>query len=141
MTQYITSKTKLSNSKLNELKSGIKNGTKVTFINVVGNYNHESDFVHKLLLTNTHILRLHKALANNSSANIKLSKTQLHKIGQLGGFIGRFLGPLIKTGSFLIQNVLKPLAKSVLIAVGLTVVAETDAAIHKRMFGSDCSPS
>ena len=41
----------------------------------------------------------------------------------------------------LIRNILKPLAESVLIAVGLTVAAATDAAIHKRMFGSGCSPS
>ena len=38
-----------------------------------------------------------KAFSNASSANIKLSKTQVHKIGQSGGFLGRLLGPLIKT--------------------------------------------
>ena len=37
-----------------------------------------------------------KAFANNSTANIKLSKTQLHKIGQSRGFLGRLLGPLLK---------------------------------------------
>ena len=46
----------------------------------------------KFLLTNTHIPMLRKAFANTSSANIKLSKTQLHKIGQSGGFLGRLLG-------------------------------------------------
>ena len=48
--------------------------------------------------------------SDGSSANIKLSKTQLHKIGQSGGFLGRILGPLLKTGMPLIKNVLKPLA-------------------------------
>ena len=68
------------------------------------------------------------------SANIKLSKT---KIGRSGGFLGRLLGPLPKTGLPLIGNVLKPLAKSVLIPLGLTTAASaTDAAIHKKMFGS-----
>ena len=66
-----------------------------------------------MLLTNTQVSKLRKAFANNSSANIKLSKTQLHKIGQSGGFLGRPLGPLLKTGLPLIGNVLKPLAKSV----------------------------
>ena len=81
-------------------------------------------------------MRLYKAFANNSSANIKLSKTQLHKIGQSGGFLGRLLGPLFKTGLPLMKNVLKPLAKSVLIPSGLTAAAATDAAIQKKIFGS-----
>ena len=68
-----------------------------------------------------------------------MSKTQLHKIGQPGGFLGRLLGPLLKTGLPLIGNVLKPLAKSLLIPLGLTAAAAaaTDASIYKNMFGSD----
>ena len=61
----------------------------------------------------------------------------MHKIGESGGFLGRRLGPLLKTGLPLIKNVLKPLAKSVSIPLGLTAAAwATDAAIHKEMFGS-----
>ena len=60
----------------------------------------------------------------------------MHKIGQ-SGFLGRLLGPLLKTGLPLIGNVLKPLAKNVLTPLGLTALASaTDAAIHKKMFGS-----
>ena len=70
--------------------------------NVVGDSYAENNFPHKLLLTNTQVSKLRKTFANNSSANIKLSKTQLHKIGQSGGFLGRLLGPLRKTGSPLI---------------------------------------
>ena len=140
MTQYNTLNVKLSNSQLNKLKSGIKNGTEVTLkisSNVVGDSTDENNFPHKLLLTKTQVLRLHKPFANVSSANIKLSKTQLHKIGQSGGFLGRLLGPLLKTGLPLIGNVLKPLAKSVLIPLGLTAAASaTDAATHKKVFGS-----
>ena len=44
---------------------------------------------------------------NNSSANTKLSKTQLHKIGQSGGFLGILLGPLLKTGLPLMEDILK----------------------------------
>ena len=50
-----------------------------------------------MLLTNTQAPKLRKAFANNSSANIKLSKTQLHKIGQPGVFLDRILEPLLKT--------------------------------------------
>ena len=46
---------------------------------------------------------------------MKLSKTQLHKKGQSGGFLGRLIGPLVKTELPLIKNVLKQLAESVLI--------------------------
>ena len=94
-------------------------------------------FPHKLLLTTTHVTRLCKASANNSLPNIKLSKTQFHKIVQPGGFLGRLLGPLLKTGLPLIGNVLKTLIKSVLIPLGVTAVASgTDTAIHKKMFRS-----
>ena len=75
---------KLANSQLNQSKSGIENSAEVTLrlsSNVVGDYNDDTDFPHKLLLTNTQVLRLLKALANNSSANTKLSKTWFHKIG------------------------------------------------------------
>ena len=76
-------------------------------------------------------------MQNGSSDNIKLSKTQLHKVGQSRGFLGRILGPLLKTGLPLIGNVLKLLDKSFLIPLELTAAASaTDAAIHKKMFGS-----
>ena len=97
MTQYNTLNVKLSNSQLNKLNSGIKTGSEVTLkisSNVVGDSNDENNFPHKLLLTNAQVLKLRKAFANNSSANIKLSKTQLHKIGQSGGFLGRLLGKM-----------------------------------------------
>ena len=56
----------------------------------------------------------------------------MYKIGQLVGFLGRLLGPLLKTGLPWIGNVLKPLVK-----IGLTVAASAaDPAIDKKMFGS-----
>ena len=134
--------TQLNNElKGNKLKSAIKNGTKVNFSsNIVGDSNDENNFLHKLSLTNSQVLKLRKAFTNNSPANIKLSKTQLHKIVQSGGLLGRLLRPLLKPGLPLIGNVLKPLAKSdlVLIPLGLTLAASatTDAGIHKKMFGS-----
>ena len=56
---------------------------------------------------------------------------------ELGRFLGKLLGPLLKTGLPLIKNVIKPLVKSVLIPLGLTAVASAaDAGIHKKILGS-----
>ena len=126
MTQYNTLNVKLSNSQLTKLKSGIKTGTEVTLkisSNVIGDSNDENNFPQKLSLTFTQLSKLRKAFPNNSSANIKLSKTQLHKIGQSRRFLGRLLGPLLKTGLSFIGNVLKTLAKILLRPLGLTAAA------------------
>ena len=145
MTEYNTLNVKFSNSKLNKLKSETKNGTEITLkipSNIIGDSNDESNFPHTLLLTNAQVSRLRKAFGNNSSANNKLSKSQRHKTGQSGEFLGGLLEPLLKTGLSLLGNVFKPLAKSVLIALGLTAAAsKTDAAIHKKVFGSGTHPS
>ena len=100
----------MSNSQLNKLKSEIKNGTEVTFklsSNVIGDSNDENNFAHNFLLTNAQVSKLRKVFENDSSADIKLSKTQLHKIGKSGGFLGRLLRPLLKTGLPLMKNILK----------------------------------
>ena len=141
MTQHNTWNVKLSNFQLNKLKSGIENISEVTFkisSNIFGDSNNENNFPHKLLLTNTKSSKLRKGFANGSLTNIKLSKTQFHKIGHSRGLtLGRRLGSLLKTGLSLIGNVLKSLSKSVLIPLGLTTVAlATDAAIPKKIFGS-----
>ena len=76
----------MSNSKLNKLKLGIKNGTEVT-LNLSSNVIGDSRLIIciEFLLTDTQALRLRKALANNSSANIKLLKIQLSKLAQSRG--------------------------------------------------------
>ena len=87
-----------------------------------------------MLLTNTQVLRLRKAFANNSSANVKLLKTYLHKIGQSGRFLGRVLVPLLNPRLPLMKNLIKLIAKSVLILLVLTTPASaTHAAIHRKM--------
>ena len=65
--------------------------------NMIGNSNDETNFLHGLLLSNRQVANHRKAFVNNSSADIKLSKTQLSKVIQSGGFLGRFLGLLLKT--------------------------------------------
>ena len=93
----------------------------------------ETIFPHKLLLTNRQVSNLCKAFTNKSSTDIKLSKIQLSKMIQSGRFLGRLLGPLLKTGLPLMKNMIKPLAKSVLIPLGLTAAASAaDAGIHKK---------
>ena len=93
----------------------------------------ESNFSHKLLLTNIQVANIRKAFANNLATNIMQSKTQLFKMIQSGWFLGRYLGPLLKTGLPLIKNVIKSLAKGVLISLGLNAAASAaDAGIHKK---------
>ena len=115
MIQYNTVNVKLPNLQLNKLKCGIINGTGVILklsSNIVDDANGENNFPHKLLLTNTQVLKPCKAFANNLSTNIKLTKTQLYKIGQSGEFLDRPLRSLLKTGLLLMKNVLKPLVKT-----------------------------
>ena len=74
-------------------------------------------FCHELLLTNRQVANIRKAFANHSSIDIKLSKTQLSKMIQSGGFLGNLLGklagPLMKVAMPLAKNVLAPLGLSV----------------------------
>ena len=84
MTQHNTLNVKLSNSKFKKLTLEIKSDNEVTLkisSNIVDNSSDEDNFLHKLSLTNAQVSRLRKAFSNSSSANIKLSKAQLHKIG------------------------------------------------------------
>ena len=132
MTQYISLNVR-SNSQINKLKSEIKNGTDVVLrlsSNIIGNSDDETDFPHKLLLTNKQVANLRKPFANHISTDIKLSKAQLTKM-QKGGFL-RFLAPLLKFGLPLLKSVIKPLG-----ILGLTAAASaTDAVINKKILGS-----
>ena len=140
MTQYNSLNVKLSNSQLSKLNSSIKNETDVVLrisSNMVGNSNDNTYFPHELLLTNRQVANIRKAFANHSSTDIKLSKTKLSKMIQPGGFLGKLLGPLLKTGLPLMKSVIKPLAKSVLIPLGLTAAASAaNAGIHKKILGT-----
>ena len=111
MVQCNSLNVKLSHSQLNELKPAIKNKTQVVLrlsSNMTSNCDDKINFPYELLLTNRKVANLWKAFANNSSNDIKLSKTQLPKMIQSGGFLCRLLGPLLKTGLPLMKNVIKP---------------------------------
>ena len=98
--------------------------------NMIGNSDEETNFPHKLLLTNRQVAYLRKAFANHTSTDIKLSKAQLIKMRK-GGFL-RFLASLLKSGLPSLKSVIKPLGM-----LGLTAAASaTDAAINKKILGS-----
>ena len=98
---------------------------------MIGHSEDETNFPHKLLLTNRQVANLRKAFASQTTTDIKLSKTQLSKMIQSGGFLGGLLGSLLRTGLPLMKSVIKPLAKNLLIPLGLTATASAaDAAIH-----------
>ena len=89
---------KLSNWQLNKLKSAVKNETEVVLrlpSNMVGD--DKINFRHKLLLTNRQVANHRQDFENYSSTNIKLSKTQISKMIQPGGFLGTLLGSFLKT--------------------------------------------
>ena len=101
--------------------------------NTIGNSDDNTNFPHELFFTNRQVANLRKAFAKNTSTDIMLTKTQLSKMIQSGGFLGRLLGPLLRTGLPLIKSVIKPLAKNVLVPLGLTATASVaDAGMHKK---------
>ena len=139
MTQYNRLNTKLSNSQLNKLKPAIKNENDVVrlSLNMIGDSNDKTNFPHELLLTDRQVSSFRKAFSNNSSADLKFSKTQLSKMIQSEGFLGKLLDPLLKSGLSLMKSALTPLAKSVLIPLELTAAASAaDAGIHRKILGS-----
>ena len=92
MIQYNILNVKLSNSQLNKFNSAIKNEAEVVLrlsSNMIGD--DETNCPHKLLLSNRQVSNLRKAFATHSSTDIKSSKTQLSKVIQSGGFLGRLL--------------------------------------------------
>ena len=136
MTQYNSLNVKLSNSQLNKLKSSIKNETGVVLrisSNMVTDSNDNTNFPHELLLTNRQVANIRKAFAKNTSIDIKLSKTQLSKMIQSGGFLenllGKLAGPLMKVAMPLAKNVLAPLGIS-------AAMSAIDGSIKRKMFGS-----
>ena len=136
MTQYNSLNVKLSNSQLNKLKSVIKNETDVVLrisSGMVVSSNDNTNFPHKLLLTDRQVANVRKAFANNLSTDVKFSKSRLLKMSQSGGFLGNLLsklaGPLMKVAMPLAKNVLAPLRLS-------AAMSEIDGSIKKKMLDS-----
>ena len=136
MTQYSSLNVKLSNSQLKKVKSSIKNENDVVLrisSNMGSNSNDNTNFPHELLLTNRQVTNIRKAFAKDTSTDIKLSKTQLSKMIQSGGFLGNLLGKLAGP----LMKVAMPLAKNVLAPLGLSAaMSAIDGSIKKKMLGS-----
>ena len=132
MVEYIKVKVTLSDSQLKKLKDAVSSNTVTTLRTSLKMFN-EKKLPDELLLTTRQKTKIRNAFSNNTSTDINFSKAQINKIIQSGGFLGRLLGPLLKTGLPLIKNVIKPLAKSVLIPLGLTAAASAaDSGIQKK---------
>ena len=132
MVEYTKINCKLTNIQLNKLKKAVKSNEGATFRLGIKNVN-KDEFRHELLLTTTQNTKLRKAINNNLATDIKLSKAQIKKLIQSGGFLGKLLsklaGPLMK--------VAMPLAKNVLAPLGLTAATSAiDGSILKKMHGS-----
>ena len=132
MVKYSKVNCKLTNVQLNKLKKAVKSNEGATLRLGIKNFNKDED-PHELLLTTRQNTKFRNALNNNSTTDIKLSKTQIKKIIQSGGFLGKLLsklaGPLMK--------VALPLAKNVLAPLGLTAtMSAIDGSIQKKIHGS-----
>ena len=112
MVEYTKVNVKLSDSQIKKLKDAVKDNTGTTLRISLKMFN-GNDLPHELLLTTRQKAKIRNAFNNNTSTDLKLSKAQINKIIQSGGFLSRLLGPLLKKGLPLIKNVIKPLAKSV----------------------------
>ena len=112
MVEYTKINIKLTNLQLNLFKKAVKDNKGETLRIGAKNFNKE-DLPHELLLTIRQTTKLRNAVNNNMSIYIILSKAQIKKIIQSGGFLGSLLsklsGPLMKVGMPLVKNVLAPL--------------------------------
>ena len=131
MVQYNTVKAKLSNAQLNKLKSTVKRneGTTLKMNTRMFNGNNVPD---ELLLTTRQATKLRNAIEDNMSTDIRLSKAQISKIIQSGGFLGKILGQLLKTRLPLLKLIIKPLG-----LLGLTAASSAiEARVQKKIYGS-----
>ena len=133
MVEYSKVNVKLSDTQLKKLKTAVKDKTGTTLRMSLKMFN-GNDLPHELLLTTRQKTKLRNAFNNNMSTDLKLSKAQISKIIQSGGFLGSLLsklaGPLIKIAI--------PLAKNILAPLEITAAASAiDAGIQKKMHGSE----
>ena len=132
MVEYTKINAKLTNVQLNKLKKAVKNNEGITLKLGAKNFN-KNDLPHESLLTTKQNTKLRNSINNNVANDIKLSKAQIKKIIQSGGFLGKLLGRLAGP----LMKVVMPLAKNVLAPSGLTAaMSAIDGSIQKKMHGS-----
>ena len=127
MVEYSKINCKLTNRQLNKLKKSVKSNEGATLRLDIKNFN-KDELPHELLLTTRQNTKLRNALNNNLATDIKLSKAQIKKLIQSGGFLGKLLSKL----AGLLMKVALTLAKNVLSPLGLTAaMSATDGSIQK----------
>ena len=132
MVEYTKIDCKSTNVQLNKFKKAVKSNEGATLILSIKNLN-KDETPHELLLTTRQNTKLRNAINNNLTTDIKLSKAQINKLIQSGGFLGKLLsklaGPLMK--------VAMPLAKNILAPLGLiAAMSAIDGGIQKKIHGS-----
>ena len=129
MVEYTKVNVKLTNLQLSKFKKAVKNNDSATLRKGIKNFS-KDELPYELLLTTRQNTKLRNAINNNLATDIKLSKAQIKKIIQSGGFLVKLLsklaGPLMK--------VAMPLAKNVLALLGLTAaMSAIDGSIQKKI--------
>ena len=129
MVEYTKINCKLTNVQLNKFKKAVKSNEGATLRLGIKNFN-KDELPHELLLTTRQNTKLRNAINNNLATDIKLSKAQIKKLTQSGGFLSKLLsklaGPLMK--------VAMPLAKNVFAPLGLTAaMSAIDGSIQKKI--------
>ena len=132
MIEYNKVSVKLTDTQLKKLKNAVKNKTGTT-LRMIFKLFDGNDLPQELLMTTRQKAKLRNAFNNNMSTNLKLSRARIFKTIQSGGFLGSLLsklaGPLMK--------VALPLAKNILVLLGITAAASPiDAGIQKKIHGS-----
>ena len=132
MVEYTKVNVKLTNPQLSKLKKAVKSNEGATLRIGIKNFNKE-DLPHELLLTTRQSTKLRNAINNNLATDIKLSKAQIKKLIQSGGFLGKLLSKLVGP----LMKVAMPQAKNVLAPLGLTAaMSAIDGSIQKKIHGS-----
>ena len=132
MVEYSKINCNLTNVQLNKFKKAVKSNEGASLRLGIKNFN-KDELQHELLLTTRQNTKLRNAINNNLATDIKLSKAQIKKILQSGGFLGKLLSKLAGP----LMNVAMPLAKNVLAPLGLTAaISAIDGSIQKKMHGS-----
>ena len=131
MVEYSKVNVKLTDTQLKTLETAVKDNTGTT-LRISSKMFDGNNLPHELSLTTRQKTKLRNAFNNNMSADIKLSKAQISKMIQSGGFLRSLLSKL--AGPLMIVAI--PLAKNVLAPLGLTAAASAlDAGIQKNIYG------
>ena len=132
MVEYNKINCKLTNVQLNKLEKAVISNEGTTLRLGIKNLN-KDERPHELLLTTRQNTKLHNTINNNLATDIKLSKAQIKRLIQSGGFLGKLLSKLAGP----VMKVAMPLAKNVLAPLGLTAAMPAiKGSIQKKLHGS-----